>query len=69
MPPLAFISTQSRVLVGNLMGDYLRELLGQGKPKSYYLLADEQVWHLSQELIAKNYPELTELPRYLINDP
>ena len=54
MPPLAFISTQSRVLVGNLMGDYLRELLRQGKPESYYLLADEQVWHLSQELIAKN---------------
>ncbi|AEE12049.1 3-dehydroquinate synthase [Porphyromonas asaccharolytica] len=69
MPPLAFISTQSRVLVGNLMGDYLRELLRQGKHESYYLLADAKVWHLSQGLIAKSYPELTELPHYLINDP
>lgn len=69
MPPLAFISTQSRVLVGNLMGDYLRELLRQGPPESYYLLADEEVWHLGQGLIAKSYPELTELPRYLIKDP
>ncbi len=69
MPSLAFISTQSRVLVGNLMGDYLRELLRQRQPESYYLLADARVWHLSQGLIAKGYPELTALPRYLIHDP
>lgn len=69
MPHLSFISTESRVLVGNLMGDYLSELLRQGASGSYFLLADRAVWQLAQGVITSEYPDLKQLPCYLIDDP